>query len=147
MTKNAERNQTEERIEILEKDLKNRVVEECESIRKTANPKHEVDTYIRNLRWESPELAAFLEKEIHGAAGEGGDLAMSDVIVSDEEIKLEEMKEKFWKRWKKDERYRNHLEVMRTLNSLKFNIGMLLVAALIELSAIIVILTLIIFLY
>ncbi len=48
----------------LEEDLKNRVLEECKSIKKAANPRREVRMYVKNIRWGSPELAAFLEKEM-----------------------------------------------------------------------------------
>lgn len=51
-------------IENLQKKIKQCVVDECVNIRKAANPKREMHEYIRNIRWTSPELAAYLEKEM-----------------------------------------------------------------------------------
>lgn len=52
------------RIETLERDLKKRISRECEYIKKATNPMHEVNIYIKNIQWESPELAAFLKREM-----------------------------------------------------------------------------------
>ena len=52
------------RIENLEKDLKQRISNECETIKEAANPREELHRYIKNIRWNSPELAAYLEKEM-----------------------------------------------------------------------------------
>lgn len=52
------------RIEALERDLKNRIYQECEHIKKAPNPIHEANIYIKNIQWESPELAAFLKREM-----------------------------------------------------------------------------------
>ncbi len=56
--------ETKRRIQKLEEDLRGRILKECEEIKKTTNPKREINEYIRNIRWESPELAAFLKKEM-----------------------------------------------------------------------------------
>lgn len=52
------------RIETLERDLKKRISQECEYIKKAINPMHEMNIYIKNIQWESPELAAFLKREM-----------------------------------------------------------------------------------
>lgn len=56
--------ETKRRIETLERDLKKRISQECEHIKKATNPIHEVNIYIKNIQWESPELAAFLKREM-----------------------------------------------------------------------------------
>ncbi len=53
-----------ERIENLQEKIRQYVTDECESIRKAANPRREMHEYIRHIRWTSPELAAYLEKEM-----------------------------------------------------------------------------------
>lgn len=53
-----------ERIENLQKKIKQCVADECDTIKKSANPRQEMYEYIRNIRWTSPELAAYLEKEM-----------------------------------------------------------------------------------
>lgn len=53
-----------ERIENLQKRIRQCVADECEVMRKATNPRQEVHEYIRNIRWTSPELAAYLEKEM-----------------------------------------------------------------------------------
>lgn len=52
------------RIENLEMDLKRRIASECETIKEADNPREELHRYIKNIRWNSPELAAYLEKEM-----------------------------------------------------------------------------------
>lgn len=51
-------------IEKLKKDIDKRVADECEAIKKAANPRRRVNEYIRNIRWMSPELAAYLKREM-----------------------------------------------------------------------------------
>ena len=52
------------RVENLEHRIKRCVIDECEILRKTANPQKEFEKYIRNIRWNNPELAAYLKKEM-----------------------------------------------------------------------------------
>lgn len=49
-------------IDELEKDINERIRKECEEIRKADNPRETVKEYVRNIRWHSPELAAYLKK-------------------------------------------------------------------------------------
>lgn len=51
-------------IEELERDLRKRIFQECDYIKGATNPMHEMNIYIKNIQWESPELAAFLKREM-----------------------------------------------------------------------------------
>lgn len=53
-----------EHIENLKKRIDQCIMDECEAIRKTANPRKTMHEYVRNIRWTSPELAVYLEKTI-----------------------------------------------------------------------------------
>lgn len=55
-----------ERIENLKKRIDQCIKDECETIRKAANPRKEMHEYVRNIRWTSPELAAYLKKTMSG---------------------------------------------------------------------------------
>ncbi len=56
----------------LKNDIEKRVEEECEILKKAANPKKEIREYVRNIRWNSPELANYVRKK------------MSDVFDNDD---------------------------------------------------------------
>lgn len=45
-------------------DIENRVAEECERLKKEANPKKEMKDYIRQTAWMEPELASYLQKKM-----------------------------------------------------------------------------------
>ncbi len=53
-----------ERIEKLKDRIDKCIADECEYIRKAANPKRQINEYVKNVRWNSPELAAYLKKEM-----------------------------------------------------------------------------------
>ena len=40
------------------------VEEECKKIKETANPRDEMNRYIKQIRWTSPELAKHLKKRM-----------------------------------------------------------------------------------
>ena len=52
------------RIEKLKTRIDTCRADECEYIRKAANPTRQVNEYVKNIRWNSPELAAYLKKEM-----------------------------------------------------------------------------------
>ena len=56
-----------ERIKNFQERITQCITDECEIIRKAANPKREMHEYIKNIRWKSPELAAYLRKEMSAA--------------------------------------------------------------------------------
>ena len=53
-----------DQIDLLVNDLEKRVIEECAKLKKEANPKTEMQNYIRQIAWEEPELAAYLQKRM-----------------------------------------------------------------------------------
>ncbi len=48
----------------LENDIENRVKEECERIKESENPRGTVREYVRNIRWYSLELAAYIKRKM-----------------------------------------------------------------------------------
>lgn len=48
----------------LENDIKNRIREECKRLKKADHPRKEIDEYARNIRWHSPELAAYVKRQM-----------------------------------------------------------------------------------
>lgn len=53
-----------DQIDLLVNDLEKCVIEECAKLKKEANPKTEMQNYIRQIAWEEPELAAYLQKRM-----------------------------------------------------------------------------------
>lgn len=53
-----------DQTDLLVNDLEKRVIEECAKLKKEANPKTEMQNYIRQIAWEEPELAAYLQKRM-----------------------------------------------------------------------------------
>lgn len=48
----------------LYEDINNRIAEEYERIKKTANPREEVNEYVWNIQWYSPGLAAHVKRQM-----------------------------------------------------------------------------------
>jgi len=53
-----------DQIDLLVNDLEKRVIEECEKLKKEANPKAQMQNHIRQIAWKEPELAAYLRKKM-----------------------------------------------------------------------------------
>ena len=53
-----------DQIDLLVNDLEKRVIEECEKLRKEANPKAQMQNHIRQIAWKEPELATYLRKRM-----------------------------------------------------------------------------------
>lgn len=53
-------------IEKFKEDIDNRIGQECEVIRKTDAPKQAIKQYERNIKWEAPELSAYIKKKMLG---------------------------------------------------------------------------------
>ena len=53
-----------DQIDLLVNDLEKRVIEECEKLKKEANPKAQMQNHIRQIAWKEPELAAYLRKRM-----------------------------------------------------------------------------------
>lgn len=52
------------RIEQFQEDMKKRVLEEYSNLREEGFPSEDdQEIFLKNLRWESPELAIFVKKE------------------------------------------------------------------------------------
>ncbi|POP37788.1 hypothetical protein C3R19_13015 [Blautia producta] len=48
----------------LKDDIENRIKEECEKIKESDNPRGVMNEYVRNIRWYSPELAAYVKRQM-----------------------------------------------------------------------------------
>ena len=51
-------------IDLFVNELEKCVIAECEKLKKEANPKAEMQNYIRQIAWKKPELAAYLQKRM-----------------------------------------------------------------------------------
>ena len=47
-----------------EEEIRERVKRECEKIKKAENPERALEEYLRNIRWDAPDLATYLKKEM-----------------------------------------------------------------------------------
>ena len=56
--------QLRERVDKLKEDLDNRIEQEYQYIKNEANPREEINEYFKNIRWDSPELAAYVKKKM-----------------------------------------------------------------------------------
>lgn len=48
----------------LKDDIENRIREECEKLKESDNPRGAINEYARNIRWYSPDLAAYVRKQM-----------------------------------------------------------------------------------
>lgn len=48
----------------LKDDIESRIKAECENLKKASNPREKINEYVRNIRWYSPELAAYVKKQM-----------------------------------------------------------------------------------
>lgn len=69
-----------ERITSLYEDIEKRVEQEAEYISQTANPEKTKQEYLKNIRWYSAELAAYLDNRISII----GQIRSSEIVESKE---------------------------------------------------------------
>lgn len=53
-----------ERIDKLKTDIDERIQEECRNVENADNPSKEIELYFKHMRWTSPELSAYIKKQM-----------------------------------------------------------------------------------